>query len=175
MMEAFPILTGPATRAGFARAFSDSHPGTDIFAPEGAPVVAVADGRIRHAEETKGGNVVYLVEPDGSQYFYGHLEGFAGAGGREVKAGDVIGFVGATGSAEGTPPHVHFEWRPLGGAKADPFPELTRLASSSSSLPVVTPSAPPKSKPKASGSSGALLALVGLFWLMSRKGGRAWL
>jgi len=174
MMEAFPILTGPDTRAQFARAFSEGHPGTDIFAPEGAPVVAVADGRVRHSQEPKGGNVVYLVEPDGSQYFYGHLEGYAGEA-REVRAGEVIGFVGTTGSAQGTPPHVHFEWRPLGGQKSDPFPELTRLASSAAL--VVSPDSPKRKRKRAAGAgpSGSELALLGLLWFMSRKGGSSWL
>ena len=69
-MEVFPIKTGPETPARFAQRFDDVHEGTDIFAPAGAQVLAVADGRVRHATEPKGGKVVYLQEPNGTRYYY---------------------------------------------------------------------------------------------------------
>ena len=77
VMERFPVKTGPETPAQFAARFTDKHRGTDIFAPAGAELVAVADGKVRQAKETKGGFAVYLTEPDGSQYYYAHLDAFA--------------------------------------------------------------------------------------------------
>jgi murein DD-endopeptidase MepM/ murein hydrolase activator NlpD len=131
MMSVFPVAEGPSTPVDFHQRFSVDHPGTDVFAPAGAQVLAVADGKIRHATEPRGGKVVYLTEKDGTQYFYGHLDQFAHRMAptetRQVRAGEVLGYVGATGSAKGTPPHIHFEWRPSGGTKSDPFPVLTRL------------------------------------------------
>lgn len=127
-MQVFPIRLGPGTTASFEQRFTDNHEGTDIFAPLGAGVLAVADGRVRQATEPKGGKAVYLTEPDGTQWYYAHLDTFADLMDpwetREVEAGELLGYVGTTGNAKNRPPHVHFEWRPQGGVKADPYPQL---------------------------------------------------
>jgi murein DD-endopeptidase MepM/ murein hydrolase activator NlpD len=151
-MQVFPIKTGPLTAAHFAQRFSaGQHEGTDIFSPAGAEVLAVADGKVRHADEETGGKVVYLTEPDGSQYFYGHLAAFADpmppGKTRSVKAGELLGYVGTTGNALGAPPHLHFEYRPKGQGKVDPFPELKRLADPGPAL-AVTPRPPAKARPR---------------------------
>jgi murein DD-endopeptidase MepM/ murein hydrolase activator NlpD len=95
----FPVV---AKRVDFTSAFHSGHPGVDIFALKGSPVVAISSGIARESSEPKGGNVIYLVEPDGTQYFYGHLSNTEGRFPREVLAGEVIGYVGTTGSAQGT-------------------------------------------------------------------------
>lgn len=133
MMERFPVRTGPTVPVQFRQRFKmGEHEGTDIFAPAGAEAVAVADGQVRQAKEGRGGFVVYLTEPDGTQYFYGHLDAFVNpmmpGSVRQVEAGDPIGYVGTSGNAKGAPPHIHFEYRPRGGSKRDPFPQLARLA-----------------------------------------------
>jgi len=151
-MEVFPIKTGPETPARFAQRFDDVHEGTDIFAPAGAQVLAVADGRVRHATEPKGGKVVYLQESNGTRYYYAHLAAWADplkpGKTKSVEAGDLIGYVGDTGNAKGSPPHVHFEYRPKGGEKADPFPVLSSLVVEHGG-PIVPPKRPKnKNSPK---------------------------
>jgi murein DD-endopeptidase MepM/ murein hydrolase activator NlpD len=92
------------------------HQGIDIFATTGTPVYASADGEVVYSERrpTGGfGNAVQLKHSDGYITKYAHLNSLAGyAPGDTVRAGDVIGYVGDTGNAKGTPPHLHYEiWR----------------------------------------------------------------
>jgi murein DD-endopeptidase MepM/ murein hydrolase activator NlpD len=107
------------------------HQGVDLFASVGTPVFAVGDGRITHQRAdfpgSLGGNQLWLTTTDGSRYFYGHLSGFAkGVGaGSPVHAGNVIGYVGATGLT--TVPHLHFEIHPGGGAPVNPYPVLKAM------------------------------------------------
>jgi murein DD-endopeptidase MepM/ murein hydrolase activator NlpD len=92
------------------------HHGADIFAPLGAPVLAVAAGTIFSVGWNDiGGYRFWLRDRDGNEFYYAHLSAFSTLAeeGAQVKAGDVIGFVGATGDAEGTPFHLHFEIHPV--------------------------------------------------------------
>jgi murein DD-endopeptidase MepM/ murein hydrolase activator NlpD len=92
------------------------HHGTDIFAPLGAPVLAVADGTLFSIGWNDiGGYRLWLRDREGNEFYYAHLSAFStlAVEGAQVKAGDVIGFVGATGDAEGTPFHLHFEIHPV--------------------------------------------------------------
>ena len=98
-----------------------SHAGNDIFAKRGAPVVANVDGRIRTASGSRAGLAYYLEGVDGVTYYGSHLHELRAASGESVKRGDVIGTVGNTGNAKGTPPHLHFEVKPGGGAAIDPY------------------------------------------------------
>lgn len=105
------------------------HVGNDIFAAFGTPVVAVADGRIyRVGTLPISGNRLWLRDKRGYRYFYCHLSDFAAAAynGADVHAGEVIGFVGNTGDAEPTPPHLHFEVHMPDGAVVDPYRYLTK-------------------------------------------------
>ena len=98
-----------------ARAITGWHHGNDIFAPVGAPVLAVTDGTLFLVGwNDVGGNRVWLRDRQGNEFYYAHLSAFSPLAfeGSQVKAGDVIGFVGATGDAVGTPPHLHFEIHP---------------------------------------------------------------
>jgi hypothetical protein len=131
----FPVY-GPAS-------FSDSfgaprtttwHHGNDIFAPMGAPLLAVADGTLfRVGWNDVGGNRLWLRDGAGNEFYYAHLSAFSPLAreGAQVKAGDVVGFVGNTGDAITTPPHLHFEihprellWMGYDGA-IDPYPYLS--------------------------------------------------
>jgi hypothetical protein len=96
------------------------HHGDDIFAQLGTPVVAVADGTVTLVGwEHLGGWRLWVTDQAGDQFYYAHLSGYAPAvlgaddGGQvEVKAGEVLGFIGNTGDAFTTSPHLHFEVHP---------------------------------------------------------------
>src|SRR5581483_6405615 len=93
----------------------DWHHGDDIFAPLGTPVVAVASGTInRVGWEAIGGWRMWVRDDAGDEFYYAHLSGYAPSDLRSnrVRAGEVIGFVGNTGDAFTTSPHLHFEVHP---------------------------------------------------------------
>jgi Peptidase family M23 len=103
------------------------HEGDDIFASYGSPVVAVQDGTITGVSTTPiGGNNIHLTTSRGDYFYYAHLSRFATGlvQGQQVVAGQTIGYVGDTGDAKGTPPHLHFEIHPGGGPAVDPTPYL---------------------------------------------------
>lgn len=87
------------------------HRGIDLFAPRGTQIVAVADGVIEFIGlYPKGGRCVWLSTGQGVFFYYAHMDRWA-AGiyeGMEVRKGDVLGYVGNTGNAITTPPHLHF-------------------------------------------------------------------
>ena len=92
------------------------HHGEDIFAQLGAPVLAVADGTVYSVGwEKLGGNRLWLRDGAGNLFYYAHLAAYStlAANGRQVHAGEVLGFVGNTGDAEGTQYHLHFEIHPV--------------------------------------------------------------
>ena len=105
---------------GASRSGGRSHQGVDMLAGTGTPIVAVVSGSVQFKQTNLGGNSVWLAGSDGNRYFYAHLSSFAGSS-RSVSQGEVIGYVGDTGNARGTP-HLHFEVHPGGGAATNPFP-----------------------------------------------------
>lgn len=128
---AFPVFgdVGYSDDYMAARAVTVVHHGIDLFADTGTPVVAVADGTLsKVGVNTLGGNRLWLADERGNWFYYAHLSAFAPASvdGARVTRGQVIGFVGNTGQAITTPPHLHFEIHP-GGLEADsinPYPFL---------------------------------------------------
>jgi hypothetical protein len=114
----FPVF-GPAgfvDTFGAPRATVSWHHGADIFAPAGSPILAVASGTLFSVGWNDiGGKRLWLRDREGNEFYFAHLSEFspiAGEGAR-VAAGEVLGYVGTTGDAEGTPPHLHFEIHPL--------------------------------------------------------------
>jgi murein DD-endopeptidase MepM/ murein hydrolase activator NlpD len=102
------------------------HQGVDIFAPRGTPVIAASDGRIRSVRTGGlGGKTVWLRDRFGQSQYYAHLDSQAVRRGDSVKLGDTLGFVGNTGNARTTPPHLHFGVYSRGAY--DPFPSLNPL------------------------------------------------
>ena len=95
------------------------HQGIDMMAASGQPIVAPFDGVAEAGHNWLGGNAVYVRGADGYVY-NAHLSAYGKLG--QVKAGDVIGYVGATGDAGG--PHDHFEWHPGNGSAVDAYPYL---------------------------------------------------
>ena len=94
------------------------HLGVDMFARPGTPVVAPTAGIAEPADNDVGGLSFRLWGDDGSYYYGAHLASHAGVSGR-VTAGTVVGYVGNTGNARGTPAHLHFEIHP-GRGRGDP-------------------------------------------------------
>jgi murein DD-endopeptidase MepM/ murein hydrolase activator NlpD len=86
------------------------HEGIDIFAHKGTPVVAVTDGIIGFTGERGiGGKQVWLRDGIfGKSLYCAHLDSINVQSGLRVKTGDTLGFVGNTGNAKFTPPHLHF-------------------------------------------------------------------
>jgi murein DD-endopeptidase MepM/ murein hydrolase activator NlpD len=113
---------------GAFRADTGIHEGNDIFAPAGTPLVAVCDGSLNRVGTLPiSGNRLWVkCSRTGDSFFYAHLSAFATdtRNRLNVKAGQVIGFLGSTGDAEQTPPHLHFEVHPGDGAAVDPYPFL---------------------------------------------------
>ena len=88
------------------------HSGTDIAVPEGTPILAAADGTVTvaNALDSWGGSYGYYVKLDhggGLTTLYAHCSSICVTTGQQVKAGEVIAYVGQTGRATG--PHLHFE------------------------------------------------------------------
>jgi murein DD-endopeptidase MepM/ murein hydrolase activator NlpD len=104
------------------------HYAIDIFRPIGEPLLAVVDGYVERIDPNPlGGKVVYLVDEEKRfRFYYAHLDQHAEGlyAGMPVKRGDVIGFVGDTGNAKGTQPHLHFQIASLAGAVVNPYPLL---------------------------------------------------
>jgi murein DD-endopeptidase MepM/ murein hydrolase activator NlpD len=104
------------------------HRGIDIFAAKGTPIVAVMDGIISYiGDQPKGGHCLWLTTEAGASFYYAHLDRWA-AGlyeGMEVKSGDLLGYVGNTGNAVSTPPHLHFAVNE-NDEVVNPYPILTK-------------------------------------------------
>src|SRR4029450_8335498 len=101
---------------GAPRADVTWHHGADIFAPLGAPVLAVADGTVFSVGWNKlGGWRLWLRDRGGHEFYYAPLPAYSpyALNNAQVRAGTVLGFVGNTGDADGTPYHLHFEIHPV--------------------------------------------------------------
>lgn len=110
---------------GASRAGGRRHEGVDIFAKRGTPVVASTEGIVTRIGTTPvGGNVVWVVGPALQRHYYAHLEDHADISvGDRVVPGSVLGSVGDSGNARGTPPHLHYGVYARGGA-FNPYPLL---------------------------------------------------
>jgi hypothetical protein len=123
-----------------------AHQGNDLLAARHAPAVAVEGGTVKlWTTSVQAGCMLYLHGDSGTTYLYIHLnndltarndnQGTCVAGtsyapglkdGARVAAGQLIGFVGDSGDANGTHPHLHFEVHPNDGAAVDPYPYLRK-------------------------------------------------
>lgn len=95
---------------GAPRGLGRVHEGQDIFAPRGTPIYSATEGYLwRIGTSQLGGLVVWVIGPGGRRYYYAHLERY----GENIREGDyvttdtIIGYVGNTGNAVTTPPHLH--------------------------------------------------------------------
>jgi murein DD-endopeptidase MepM/ murein hydrolase activator NlpD len=105
---------------GDARSGGRAHKGTDMMAAYGTPTLAPVSGTVEHRNVTGGGLSWFVYGDDGNTYFGTHLSGYENEGAGWVDAGTVIGYVGDSGNAAGTP-HLHFEFWPGGGSPVNPY------------------------------------------------------
>lgn len=110
---------------GAARSEGRTHEGIDIFAPRNTQVLAATRGIVmRRGWNRLGGRTISILGPGGQSHYYAHLEEYDDPKvGDWVEAGDVIGYVGDSGNAQGTPPHLHYGIYERGGA-VNPYPKL---------------------------------------------------
>ena len=134
VVQAAPEVTARLTRGGYvfpvfgSAAFGNTfgafradvagkwHHGEDLVAPYGTPLLAVADGTLFSVGWNDiGGWRLWLRDAGGNEFYYAHLSAYSplAIAGKRVKAGDVLGFVGDSGDADGGVPHLHFEIHPV--------------------------------------------------------------
>ncbi|CAB1220578.1 M23 family metallopeptidase [Acinetobacter bouvetii] len=96
---------------GASRSSGRTHEGIDIMAPRGTKVFSATEGLIADLRNNNlGGKVVWIMGPGGSWHYYAHLDEHKRglSVGDYVKKGDLIGYVGNTGNARHTAPHLHY-------------------------------------------------------------------
>ena len=129
-----------ATRATLRDTFDERrgatrHEAIDIAAPRGTPVVAAGDGRlVKLFKSAPGGLTIYQFDPNEKfAYYYAHLDQYVEglSEGMILKRGDPLGYVGSSGNASATAPHLHFAIFRLGpdrrwwtGTPINPYPFL---------------------------------------------------
>ena len=115
---------------GAPRGGGRTHQGVDMLAARGTPTVAIEAGTIRRmGSGGLGGITIWLTGVSGDEYYYAHLDSWA-AGlsvGQSVGVGELVGYVGSTGNASYSVPHLHFELHPNGGSAVNPYPLVKGL------------------------------------------------
>lgn len=113
---------------GAPRSGGRLHRGVDMFAPRGEPIYAVESGTAAISDHGLGGKQITLRASSGRAYYYAHLDGFAVSNGATVSQGDLLGYNGDSGNAEGTSPHLHFQIHPNGGSGViNPTPSVAAV------------------------------------------------
>jgi peptidoglycan LD-endopeptidase LytH len=107
---------------GFARSGGRTHKGVDMMAANGTPTVAPVSGEVQHRGSSLGGLSWYVYGDNGNTYYGTHLSAYENQGAGWVEAGTVIGYVGSSGNASASGPHLHFEIHPGGGSPVNPYP-----------------------------------------------------
>lgn len=116
-------LSGYRLTASFGQysgLWSHYHTGLDFAAPSGTPIVAIANGVVTSVGyDGAYGNKTVITLDDGTELWFCHQTSYTVSAGQEVRAGEVIGYVGSTGNVTG--PHLHLEVRPGAGDPVDPY------------------------------------------------------
>lgn len=116
---------------GASRSQGRSHEGIDIFAPRNTQVLSSTHGLVaRRGWNRLGGRIITVIGPGGHRHYYAHLEAWdLPDEGDWVEAGQVLGYVGNSGNAAGTPPHLHYGIYARSGGAMNPYPLLAGVAS----------------------------------------------
>jgi len=114
---------------GASRSRGRLHEGIDILAPRGSKVYSATEGLIADLRNNNlGGKVVWILGPGGSWHYYAHLDRHKRGlkVGDYVKKGDLIGYVGNSGNARHTAPHLHYGLylNGKGRGAVNPYPYL---------------------------------------------------
>jgi peptidoglycan LD-endopeptidase LytH len=111
---------------GDPRSGGRQHEGIDIFAKRNTPVLSATEGYVSGlGTNGLGGITVWVTGPAGWRHYYAHLERWGDVRqGQWVEAGTVIGYVGNSGNAATTAPHLHYGIYPPSGGTLNPFPLL---------------------------------------------------
>jgi len=140
-----PVEGGAARRIadtfGAPRGRDRTHAGVDIFAKRGTPVRSAGPGVVADIRDGGlGGRQVWVLGPARERYYYAHLEGWREglARGEVVEAGTLLGYVGDSGNAKGTPPHLHWGIYGADGAY-DPLPLLRAWTPAATGTPPKDP------------------------------------
>lgn len=109
---------------GYARSGGRTHKGVDMMASSGTPLVAMNSGSVRLNTHSLGGIQAYVYGDDGITYYYAHMSKWASglSSGDRVNKGQIVGYVGDTGNARGTP-HLHLGMI-AGGIYVNPYPTV---------------------------------------------------
>ena len=110
---------------GFPRSGGRTHKGVDMFNARNTPLLAVVDGVVKFSFNSLGGRSTHIYADNGVVYYYTHLEAHPSgiSSGQRVSRGTVVGYLGNSGNARYTSPHLHFEIRPDGKA-VNPYPTV---------------------------------------------------
>jgi murein DD-endopeptidase MepM/ murein hydrolase activator NlpD len=96
------------------------HTGLDFNGGEGQAIMSVANGVVTSVGyDGSYGNKTVVTLDDGTEIWYCHQSSYVVSEGEEVRAGEVIGYIGSTGNVTGS--HLHLEVRPGGGDPVDPY------------------------------------------------------
>ncbi len=114
---------------GASRSSGRLHEGIDIMAPRGTKVMSATEGLIADLRNNNlGGKVIWILGPGGTWHYYAHLDGHKRglSVGDYVKKGQVIGYVGNSGNARHTAPHLHYGLylQGKGRGAVNPYPYL---------------------------------------------------
>lgn len=114
---------------GGARSEGRTHQGVDIFAKKGTAVLSTTQGIVtKKGLDSLGGKVVWVIGPHLSRHYYAHLDDYSEQiqEGDWVEVGQILGYVGNTGNAKTTPPHLHYGIYLNGVGAINPYPLLMK-------------------------------------------------